>query len=274
MKRLILVASTALVAAGCAQPPENRAVATTPTVAPAPVAPVPVASPAVRDAQARLKALGYYDGPVDGLSGPATSRAVEAFQRDRGLVVDGTLGTATADALRDARIPTPRIATRAVPETPLPTTDATTMRAVQNRLKQLGFYDGPADGVWGVGTQAAVERFQRSKGLDVTGELTPRTASAMGLDPASFQGAREANLAEPLDPAVVRRLQQKLRQLGFYSGPVDGVWGARSEDAVTRFQRSRGLDPSGQLTPTTIAALGLDPNNLADSAVSGSSRPR
>jgi len=282
MKRLILVASTAALGlAGCAGTSDTAATAPAPSVAAAPSALAPVPSDALRDAQARLRTLGYYEGPVDGLPGPATSRAIESFQRDRGLVADAQLGPMTVDALRDARVPT---ATAAAPGSrraqarrqaaALPIGDPTSVRAVQNRLKQLGYYDGAADGVWGVGTQQAVEQFQRSKGLEVNGELNTRTASAMGIDPASFAPDRLANAgstvppgspSDPLDPAVNRRIQTKLRQLGFYTGGADGIWGARSEQAVQRFQRSRGLDPSGQLTPQTIAALGLDPNNLSES---------
>lgn len=40
-------------------------------------------------AQARLAALGYDPGGVDGKAGPATRRAIEQFQRDRGLPVTG-----------------------------------------------------------------------------------------------------------------------------------------------------------------------------------------
>jgi peptidoglycan hydrolase-like protein with peptidoglycan-binding domain len=57
-----------------------------------------------------------------------------------------------------------------------------------------------------------------------------------------------------------------LREQGFYTGRVDGKWGPGSETAVERFQRSRGMQPTGDLTPATLAALGLDPNNLAGSA--------
>jgi peptidoglycan hydrolase-like protein with peptidoglycan-binding domain len=264
MNRLVAVAGTALIVAGCAQNP------TTPSsvaAAPPPALQAPAPSPAVRDAQARLRTLGFYNGPVDGLAGPETTRAVEAFQRSRGLDPSGDLTAGTvAELRRDAAAPARAAAPAGERETAIPIGDKTAVRTVQNRLKQLGFYDGPADGVWGVGMQSAVERFQRDKRLPVTGELTTRTVSAMGLDPAAFGETRTANVAEPLDPAVVRNIQQRLRKLGFYSGPVDGIWGDRSQQAVERFQRSRGFDPSGELTPTTIAALGLDPNNLTQSA--------
>jgi peptidoglycan hydrolase-like protein with peptidoglycan-binding domain len=263
MNRLVAVAGTALIVAGCAQNPTTpSSVATPPTAVQA-----PAPSPAVSDAQARLRTLGFYNGPVDGLAGPETTRAIEAFQRSRGLDSDGALGPATvAELRRDAALPRSAAAVPATRETSIPIGDQTAVRAVQNRLKQLGYYDGAADGVWGMGTQSAIERFQRDKRLPANGELTTRTVSAMGLDPGGFREAQTANAAAPLDPAVVRNIQQKLRKAGFYSGAVDGVWGDRSRQAVERFQRSRGLDPSGELTPTTIAALGLDPNNLTQSA--------
>jgi len=72
----------------------------------------------------------------------------------------------------------------------------------------------------------------------------------------------------PLDPAVVRGVQRRLRQFGYYHGPADGVWGMRTEQAMERFQRSRGLEPTGDLNPVTASALGFDPNNLELSAVS------
>jgi peptidoglycan hydrolase-like protein with peptidoglycan-binding domain len=51
------------------------------------------ASAGVRFAQRELLTHGYYDGPLDGVAGPATRRALERFQRDQALPV-----TAAADA--------------------------------------------------------------------------------------------------------------------------------------------------------------------------------
>ncbi len=54
----------------------------------------------VSGAQARLNNLGYFCGPVDGIVGPRTERALRQFQKDQGLTVDGRLGPATAAKLR------------------------------------------------------------------------------------------------------------------------------------------------------------------------------
>ncbi len=54
--------------------------------------------------QRRLRALDYRQvGQPDGLYGPSTERAVRAFQRDRGLQVDGVVGPITYQRLVEAR---------------------------------------------------------------------------------------------------------------------------------------------------------------------------
>lgn len=150
------------------------------------------------------------------------------------------------------------------------------IKEVQQRLRQLGFYSGADDGIWGRDSQAALERFQQSRGLQVVGQLNQATVATLGLNPndllASGQipaagsvtaAQQQAVTGQPLNPDVVRTIQVKLRQLGFYTGQADGVWGPNTQAAIERFQQSRGLQATGQLNPNTITAMGLDPNNLA-----------
>ena len=64
--------------------------------------------PAVADLQRRLRDLGYWLGPVDGVFGELTEQAVFAFQKYQGLRVDGRVGPSTSAALRDSTRPRPR----------------------------------------------------------------------------------------------------------------------------------------------------------------------
>jgi peptidoglycan hydrolase-like protein with peptidoglycan-binding domain len=151
------------------------------------------------------------------------------------------------------------------------------LMSVQERLRQVGAYNGRADGIWGPDSQAALERFQQGRGLQVTGQLNQATASTLGLSPAELVAIAPepggppaaalpppaAAAAEPLSRAAVRNVQARLRALGFYRGAADGIWGAGTQAAVERFQQGRGLQASGQLNPATLAALGLDPDNPA-----------
>src|SRR3954467_8272146 len=54
----------------------------------------------VKDAQRMLTALAYYNGPVDGLMGPATSSAIANFQRRQGQPVTGVFTPGLLDQLR------------------------------------------------------------------------------------------------------------------------------------------------------------------------------
>jgi peptidoglycan hydrolase-like protein with peptidoglycan-binding domain len=57
----------------------------------------------VRVIQRQLRTLGYETGPIDGAYGPLTEAAVERFQRDQGLTVDGVPGAQTVARLEAAR---------------------------------------------------------------------------------------------------------------------------------------------------------------------------
>jgi peptidoglycan hydrolase-like protein with peptidoglycan-binding domain len=58
----------------------------------------------------------------------------------------------------------------------------------------------------------------------------------------------------PTDQAVVD-LQTAMKRLGYYSGPVDGVYGAGTTAAVTEMQKALGVTADGVFGPATSAAL-------------------
>jgi len=66
-----------------------------------------------------------------------------------------------------------------------------------------------------------------------------------------------------LRPRSVQALQGRLRNYGYYYGPIDGIWGQGTEAAIQRFQQSRGLQIDGQPGPQTVTALGLTPDVIA-----------
>ena len=58
----------------------------------------------VVELQEGLEAVGYELGSCDGAFGPATEKAVKAFQSDQGLTVDGLVGKGTIGALNKLQI--------------------------------------------------------------------------------------------------------------------------------------------------------------------------
>jgi len=70
----------------------------------------------------------------------------------------------------------------------------------------------------------------------------------------------------------VRRVQQKLKQWGYFTGTVDGVFGQQTYDAVVRFQKKNGLTADGVVGSGTAAAMGLSlGGSVAASASAASS---
>ena len=55
----------------------------------------------------------------------------------------------------------------------------------------------------------------------------------------------------------VRRIQQKLKNWGYYTGTVDGIYGSKTVAAVKYFQRTNGLTADGIVGSKTAAALGI-----------------
>ena len=56
----------------------------------------------------------------------------------------------------------------------------------------------------------------------------------------------------------VKEVQRRLKQWGYYSGSVDGVFGAGTKKAVIAFQKKNGLTADGIVGKSTYKALGMN----------------
>jgi peptidoglycan hydrolase-like protein with peptidoglycan-binding domain len=142
----------------------------------------------VQNVQDRLRQAGVYTGRIDGIWGTDSQASLERFQQAHQLQVTGQLNQATAATLGldpNALLVSP-VAAPAPPPPPPDHLLPASVRAVQARLRALGFYGGAVDGVWGAATEVAIENFQRGRGLQPDGQLGPATATAMGLTPEAL----------------------------------------------------------------------------------------
>lgn len=69
--------------------------------------------------------------------------------------------------------------------------------------------------------------------------------------------ARTAPKAAPPAPRFVREAQQALRDLGYQPGPVDGLVGPRTREALARYQRSQKIQVTGRLDSETMVRLDI-----------------
>jgi peptidoglycan hydrolase-like protein with peptidoglycan-binding domain len=93
--------------------------------------------------------------------------------------------------------------------------------------------------------------------------LVPLTAVAAdaltSLHPEEAYPDNSPLLASPGDYAdLFKRAQERLHQLGFDAGPVNGDLGAKTQAALAQFQIANGLPASGMLDDATRAELGVD----------------
>lgn len=65
-----------------------------------------------------------------------------------------------------------------------------------------------------------------------------------------------------------KTIQQKLKSWGYYKGSVDGVYGARTREAVKAFQRKNGLTADGVVGPATAKAMGISSTSTATTSTS------
>ena len=67
------------------------------------------------------------------------------------------------------------------------------------------------------------------------------------------------NTGAPVADPTVQAVQTQLMQLGYYTGPLDGVFGPTTRDAVVKYQVAKRLSVTGSLSPDTLQLLGLPP---------------
>ncbi len=122
--------------------------------------------------------------------------------------------------------------------------------AVQQDLADAGYYQGAVDGVYGPQTVAAVEALQQANGLPVTGTIDKATADALQSELAALAGASAQDSV-----ATTAAVQQTLKLVGFWDGPVDGVWTPELTEAVIAFQTELGVQPTGTVDAATVNAF-------------------
>jgi N-acetylmuramoyl-L-alanine amidase len=130
------------------------------------------------------------------------------------------------------------------------------VRDVQTRLSRLSLdCSGDRPGLYGESTTAAVRSFQEARGLRIDGVCGQQTWSAL-VEAGYRLGDRLLYHRHPmLRGDDVAELQRRLGALGFDAGRVDGIFGPRTQAAVTQFQRNAGLTVDGVCGPDTLQAV-------------------
>ena len=76
-------------------------------------------------------------------------------------------------------------------------------------------------------------------------------------DSQPYDNTEPYNNGVPAADPTVEATQEQLAQLGYYNGPVDGIFGPTTRDAVAKYQIANQLNVTGSLSPDTMQSLGL-----------------
>ena len=228
-----------------------------------------------------LYQLGYLGGKATGTYDEATEKAVRAFQKKtKGLWEDGVAGPDTLAALYSDSAAKATSLAASTGETLEKGSEGEAVRSLQKRLKELGYLSGTVDGSFGIATEAAVIAFQQRNGLTADGKAGTATLNRLYSEDAvknggspvdtsarnssSASGGKETSgiastgyvtLEDGSSGDPVKKLQERLKKLGYYNGSIDGRYGEGTAAAVMAFQLRNNLTVDGKAGPATQRAL-------------------
>jgi peptidoglycan hydrolase-like protein with peptidoglycan-binding domain len=162
---------------------------------------------------------------------------------------------------------------------------------VQERLNELGYTIGPADGNWGPTSRNALRRFKEANGLmandgfDIETAVRLFSASASraaaptviatadmaGTYETAYQPPPGASL-NPLNRSDAVRIQQRLAVFGYYVGRFHGLWGVNSRKALHTFKAANDLADDDEWDAITQTVL-LDEQSVRVAAAGADGAP-
>ncbi len=234
----------------------------------------------VKALQQALLELGFLNGEADGKFGSATENALILFEQANDYPI-----SVEADANLQAflfcgkpknaeGVATKVTVVSAVAGASMQlgnTGDAVVK--LQSRLSSLGYYTGAASGTYDKETKKAVAAFQKKNGLTSDGIAGKATQDVLYSSAAMAANETPTPSPSPTPTAVpsftipsgkvergtegenAKLVQQRLKDLGYYRGRVDGKFGTQSVRSLKSFQEAHGLEADGVAGEDTYKVL-------------------
>lgn len=156
------------------------------------------------------------------------------------------------------------------------------VQQIQQGLAARGLYDGPADGLTGPKTEAAILFFEQTEGMDETGmaseaildrlnAVASATEGDANIQTASTTATPEDDVAalieaseepaavipaeKPVSPALVMKIQKALSGMAYADVKVDGIAGEATRTAIRAFEKSYRLPVTGEPSERVLKKL-------------------
>ena len=134
---------------------------------------------------------------------------------------------------------------------------------IQRELSRKGFYDGPADGIWGSKTDAAVRDFLQASGSKVNPEANEnllRAISSYVAKPVAAAVAPSPPATDPIAKLIapskrIVSIQRALADFGYGQIKATGVHDPETRSAIEKFERDHRLPVTGQISDRFVREL-------------------
>ena len=205
--------------------------------------------------QQRLIDKGYLHSKADGTLGRDTVAALRMFQYLHVLDITGEANSATCERLFSDDIYTFPAALRSGDS-------GEAVLRLQQRLIELDFLQGEADGIYGKATAEAVTGFQArlaAQGVNeyLQGGLVKNVATGLTqaylFDP--YYSSYLQTFREGDDHEEIARIERRLAALKYLDTAPDSVFDAYTAASVSAFQTNAGLEPTGEADKAFVDAL-------------------
>ena len=189
--------------------------------------------------QARLKAAGFYVGPIDGIVGPKTKSALFRLQ-------------AACANLKDLLETSARVLNSKLDNATNSSPKSEETRLIGKTTERYRFRSGPIDGFGRQNESGGVFTFR--SGCTMLNNLPPTLDKELQIADrrkscawrrksypvaAKMMGIESDKMT--LSSEKIRQEQLRLRDAGFDPGPIDGILGPKTKVAMQRYQKSFAL---------------------------------
>lgn len=150
---------------------------------------------------------------------------------------------------------------RQPPQTEQPQTEQSQARQPDSDTKQLT--DNPSSTNQAAPNPRSTNEVTPQRNTTGSAQSPTSTNDAAQKPSSTSEAARKQPIPEQtispnsLSRSQVRQIQRALNKSGFRAGPVDGLWGPKTSDALKQFQQSKNIETNGQLDQQTLSELGL-----------------
>lgn len=219
--------------------------------------------------QEKLINLNYMNTEASGIYLEKTKQAIINFQNENGIKPTGIADKETIHKLSETMFRELK-----------PGDNSFSVIKLQEKLIALGYLDTKATGLYKNQTENAVKTFQQRNSLPITGIADIATQDVIYKqymqhvkeNIASVNDGRGYNLkhigfsrllTRASEGEDVKTVQLRLKELGFFEGPISGYFMNQTIAAIKRFQYFNGLDQSGECDKNTWDML-LNDKNVVD----------